>query len=269
MAMTLAKDRDANVRAAASPLTLLSQTATFMRTFMIVLIGLCATSAFACEPGALGTSRVLKVSTAERTGVGHSYPALGLAHGEIILTFDDGPKPETTSAILDTLAKECVQATFFMIGKRAEAHPELAARVREAGHTIGSHSYNHRELNNIIYEDAAQDIQRGYDAVEKAAFGSVADRPRLVRFPGFKSTPELVSFVRTHHSTVVDVNISPADWRGQPAGVTFERLKRLFDRQDRGIVILHDNQSETVKLLPMLIAEMKSRNMRIVHLEAE
>lgn len=218
---------------------------------------------------ALGTSRTIKVRTGETSRIGHGYPALGLAHGEIILTFDDGPKPDTTPAILNILARECIQATFFMIGMRAEAHPELAARVREAGHAIGSHSYTHRELNGLPFEESAQDIQRGYEVVEKAAYGEAADRPRLFRFPGFKSTPDLIALVHAHRGTVVNTNISPADWRGQPARVTFDRLKKLFDRQDRGIVLLHDSQSETVKLLPLLIADMKARGMRIVHLVAE
>lgn len=234
---------------------------------LIALTG--TTQAHACEPGALGTSRVLKLSTDETTGVGHGYPALGLAHGEIILTFDDGPMPETTPAVLNILAKECVHATFFMIGKRAEAHPEIAAKVRNGGHSIGSHSYTHRELNKLPADEANNDIQRGYEAVEKAAFGAASSRPRLVRFPGFKSTPELVSFVHAHHGIVVDVNISPADWRGQPANVTFDRLRELFDRRDRGIVILHDSQKETVKLLPMILTEMKVRGMTIVQIAAE
>jgi hypothetical protein len=63
--------------------------------------------------------------------------------------------------------------------------------------------------------------------------------------------------------------MSPADWRGQPAPVTFGRLKALLDRQDRGIILLHDSQKNTVALLPMIIAELKARHMRIVHLEVE
>lgn len=228
-----------------------------------------AAPAYACGGDALGTSREFRVSTKETTGAGHGYPALGLVHGEIILTFDDGPMPGTTPAILDILAKECVRATFFMVGKRAEANAELARLVRERGHTIGSHSYTHRELNRLPADEARDDVQRGYEAVEKAAFGETTDRPRLVRFPGFKSTPDLVSFVHDHHGIVVNTNISPADWRGQPADVTFERLRNLLDRQDRGILILHDSQPETVKLLPMLIAEMKKRKMKAVALIAE
>jgi peptidoglycan/xylan/chitin deacetylase (PgdA/CDA1 family) len=244
-----------------------------MRTAAIAfLIGLLiagATTARACDSDALGTSRVLRVPTSETIGIGHGYPALGLAHGEIILTFDDGPMLGTTPAILDILARECVRATFFMIGRRAETYPELARLVRGGGHAIGSHSYTHRELNRLPDDEAKIDVRRGYEAVERAAFGGAADRPRLVRFPGFKSTPELVSFVHDHHGTVVNTNISPSDWRGKPAGVTFYRLRALFDRQDRGILILHDSQPETVKLLPMVIAEMKARKMRIVQLVAE
>jgi peptidoglycan/xylan/chitin deacetylase (PgdA/CDA1 family) len=244
-----------------------------MKILFITLVALgalsCGAQARDCGPDALGTSRTLKVQTGERSGIGHGYPALGLAHGEIILTFDDGPSPKTTPAILDTLAKECAQATFFMIGKHADANPKLAKRVHDEGHSIGSHSYTHRELNHLAPEDATEDIKRGFDAVDKAAFGSAADRPHLFRFPGFKSTPELVSFVNSNHGLVVDRNIGAADWRGDPAQVSFDRLKQHFKHMDRGILILHDVQPETVKLLPMVIAEMKTRHMKIVHLVVE
>src|SRR5690349_13932851 len=106
-----------------------------MKTFVIALVALGTLSGTAqaanCDANALGTSRTLTIGTAQRTGIGQGYPALGLGHGEIILTFDDGPQPNTTPAILDALAKECVQATFFMIGKRAEASPEIVAGIRE------------------------------------------------------------------------------------------------------------------------------------------
>jgi peptidoglycan/xylan/chitin deacetylase (PgdA/CDA1 family) len=244
-----------------------------MKTFIVVLVALgalsCSAQARDCGPDALGTARTLTIKTGERSGIGHGYPALGLAKGEIILTFDDGPSPKTTPSILDTLAKDCIQATFFMIGKHAEAHPELAKQVREAGHSIGSHSYSHRELVYLAPEDATADIERGIAAVDKAAFGSTADRPHMFRFPGFKSTPELVDFVKSHHGLVVDRNFGANDWRGDPAPVEFERFKERLQHMQRGIVILHDVQPETVKLLPMVIAELKARRMKIVHLVVE
>lgn len=218
---------------------------------------------------ALGTSRELAVNTNLTTGIGHAYPPFGLAKGEIVLTFDDGPVPETTPRILDILARECIHATFFMIGKRAEAHPDIVARVRAAGHSIGSHTYTHRNLAKLPYEEAVEDIQKGYEAVEKAEMGSNADRPRLFRFPEYKATPALVAFVHSRHGTVADVNMSPADWRGQPADVTMERVKIQLNHQSRGILGLHDSQKNTVELLPMIIAELKARHMRVVHLTVE
>lgn len=236
---------------------------------VVLLLSYRAGAAECTQPGALGTSRQLTIKTDITAGLGHGFPSLGLAPGEVILTFDDGPLPDTTPRILDILARECIQATFFMIGKRAEAYPEIVARVRAAGHSIGSHSYTHRTLGKLPYEEAAADIQKGYEAVEKAEFGNNADRPRLFRFPDYKSTPELAAFVRSRHATIADVNMSPADWRGQPADITMKRVKMLFDRQGRGILGLHDSQKNTVELLQMIIAELKARNMHIVHLTVE
>ena len=228
-----------------------------------------ANSAIASEcanPGALGTERDLVLHPEERLGVGPGYPALGLGRDEIILTFDDGPKPGTTSRILDILARECIRATFFMIGKQAEAHPDLVRRMLAEGHSLGSHSYTHRRLDTIASEAAAEDIVHGYEAVEKAAFGSTADRPRLIRFPEYKSTPNLKAFVQAHKGIIANTHISPEDWRGQPAEQTMARLRSLFDRRTNGVLGLHDDQQHTVELLPMIIAELKTRHMRIVHL---
>jgi peptidoglycan/xylan/chitin deacetylase (PgdA/CDA1 family) len=235
----------------------------------VMLLSHSAHASECAHAGALGTARQLKIRTDVTPGIGHGFPALGLAQGEVILTFDDGPLPDTTPRILDILARECIQATFFMIGKRAEAHPDIVARVRAAGHSIGSHSYTHRNLARLPYEEATTDIQQGYEAVETAEFGSNTDRPRLFRFPDYKSTPDLVDFVRQRHGTITDVNMSPADWRGQPADVTMQRVKLLFDRQGKGILGLHDSQKNTVELLPMIIAELKARHMHVVHLTVE
>lgn len=226
-------------------------------------------AAHACgTSGALGTSRVLKVDTSTTVGFGRPFAALPLSRDEIVLTFDDGPASGSTPQILDILARECVQATFFMIGKRAEAEPQLVARVRDGGHTIGSHSYSHRNLDTLPPEQAIADIQRGYEAVERAAFGPSRgeDRARLFRFPSYKWTPALISFIRTRKGTVASWDISSEDWRGEAPEVTMERVRRLLDRRGRGVLSLHDNQKNTVAMLPMVIAEIRLRGMRIVHL---
>jgi peptidoglycan-N-acetylglucosamine deacetylase len=226
-------------------------------------------TAQACD--ALGTSRVLKLDTNTTAGFGQSFPALGLVQGEVVLTFDDGPAPDTTAPILDILARDCIRATFFMIGKRAEAEPELVRHVRAGGHTIGSHSYSHRRLDTLPLEQAAGDIERGIAAVETAVSVPTREKWRghLFRFPEYKSTPELIAFVRSRGAAVASWSLSSEDWRGQPPEVTMERVRRLLERRGRGVLSFHDNQKNTVALLPMVIAELRARRMKIVHLETQ
>jgi peptidoglycan/xylan/chitin deacetylase (PgdA/CDA1 family) len=246
-----------------------------MRAMVIAVAGVLIVSAHdgahACDTrSAVGTSRVLKVDTIKTPGFGKPFDALPLARGEIVLTFDDGPSAGSTPQILDVLARECIRATFFMIGKRAEAAPQIAARVRADGHTIGSHSYSHRSLDTLPVDQATADIQRGYQAVEKAAFGdSREERARLFRFPSYKSTPELVSFVRAHRATVASWDIGSQDWRGDAPDVTVDRVRKLLARRDRGVLSLHDNQKNTAEALPTIIAEIRGRGLKIVHLVVE
>src|ERR1700709_1877670 len=102
----------------------------------------CAPSARAADcprPGTLGTSRVLAVDAARTPRVGlKNFPqTLPLDDHEVVLTFDDGPWPATTPRVLAALAKECVRATFFLIGQPASEHPALARRIAAEGHTVG------------------------------------------------------------------------------------------------------------------------------------
>ena len=88
----------------------------------------------------------------------------------------------------------------------------------------------------------------------------------MIRFPEYKSTPDLKAFAQARKGIIANTHISPEDWRGQPAEQTMARLRALFDRRTNGILGLHDDQRHTVDLLPMVIAEMRTRHMQIVHL---
>src|ERR1700677_3722899 len=110
------------------------------------------------RPGTLGTSRVLAVDAAATPRVGlKSFPeTLPLADHEVVLTFDDGPWPPTTTRVLAALARECVHATFFLIGKFASEHPEMVRRIAAEGHTIGHHTWSHRSLMRIKPNEATE-----------------------------------------------------------------------------------------------------------------
>jgi peptidoglycan-N-acetylglucosamine deacetylase len=91
------------------------------------------------NPDALGTSRTLVVDPSEHPKLGamQYHESLPLEDHEIVITFDDGPLPPRTTQVLDTLDRECVKVTFFLIGKMAHAYPDTVKRIRDAGHTIG------------------------------------------------------------------------------------------------------------------------------------
>ena len=97
------------------------------------------------RPDALGTSRTLVVDPKEHPLIGTMQyrETLPLDDGEVVLTFDDGPLPHNSNQILDILAAQCVKATFFMVGRQAQANPEGVRKVRDAGHTVATHTQNH------------------------------------------------------------------------------------------------------------------------------
>ncbi|MBV9556621.1 MAG: polysaccharide deacetylase family protein, partial [Pseudolabrys sp.] len=139
-----------------------------------LLSGLTDALAAACRnPQALGTSRTLTITAAEYPKVGSvHYPSavqLPLNDHEIVLTFDDGPLSPYTEQVLDTLAKECVKATFFLVGRQASAAPALVKRIYNEGHTIGTHSQNHPlTFDQMPFESAQREIADGISSVTEA-----------------------------------------------------------------------------------------------------
>ena len=121
----------------------------------------CATAAAGCpRKDALNTARVLAVDATATPRVGlKSFPqTLPLGDHEVVLTFDDGPWPPTTRRVLAALARECVRATFFLIGKSASEHPDLVRRIAAEGHSIGHHTWSHPSLARIPAEQAVESI---------------------------------------------------------------------------------------------------------------
>src|ERR1700743_2342681 len=116
------------------------------------------------HPNALGTSRTLVVDPREHSRIGTmQYPeTLPLADHEVVLTFDDGPLPRNSNKVLEILADQCVKATFFVIGNMARFSPEGVRKLRDAGHTIGTHTQTHPlTMNRMGIERARQELADG------------------------------------------------------------------------------------------------------------
>jgi peptidoglycan/xylan/chitin deacetylase (PgdA/CDA1 family) len=223
----------------------------------IIALFACTAAAHAAEcsrAGTLGTSRILGVDAAHTPRVGlKSFPqTLPLDDHEVVLTFDDGPWPPTTSRVLATLAKECVRATFFLIGKPASGYPELVRRIAAEGHTVGHHTWSHRSLMRIKPGETTEEINRGISAVETVLHGTATTIPStpFFRFPGFESTPATLDLLQLRGIVVFGADLWASDWNPMTPK---QQLKLLTDRlrlARKGIILLHDPKAQTAAMLP-------------------
>jgi hypothetical protein len=126
------------------------------------------------NPNALGVARVVEIDASGGPGFGfEQYKAHDfLLMKEVVLTFDDGPWPSSTRAVLDALQQHCTRATFFPIGKHALLHPEILREVAQKGHTIGTHTWSHARLGKITPEKAKEEIEKGLSAVKLGPRGA-------------------------------------------------------------------------------------------------
>src|SRR5580693_896489 len=144
------------------------------------------------KPGGMGLARIVEIDTTGGPGFGfeHFKQYDFLRAGEVVLTFDDGPWPENTPAVLRALSDTCLKATFFEIGQHAMWHPEIAKQVAAAGNTIGTHTWSHKDLSKSPYagdvEQAKQEIEMGISAVHSAVAGPISP---FFRFPALQHPP--------------------------------------------------------------------------------
>jgi peptidoglycan/xylan/chitin deacetylase (PgdA/CDA1 family) len=224
------------------------------------------------NPDALSTSRVIAVDAAAAPRVGRKqFPAtLPLADKEVVLTFDDGPWPGTTSAVLDALRRECVRATFFLVGRNAVNHPQLARRELAEGHTVAHHSFRHPRLDRMSPEAAEAEIDRGFAAVDTALYGQGTKRPQtpLFRFPGFASTPYLLNRLAARHIAVFGADLWASDWRAMSPNRELDQVLDRLRAAHGGIVLFHDTKRQTAVMLPAFLRLLKTEGYRVVHVVA-
>jgi peptidoglycan/xylan/chitin deacetylase (PgdA/CDA1 family) len=221
---------------------------------------------------ALGTERVLAVDskTTPRVGRKHFPDTLPLHDKELVLTFDDGPWPTTTPRVLAALKAECVRATFFLLGRNTDAHPQIVRRALAEGHSIGHHSYSHPLLSQMPIDKAEADINRGIKSDETAAYGRARTDPTtpFFRFPGFASSQPLLDRLKTRGIVVFGADVWASDWLPMTPEAELQLLISRIVHVGRGIVLLHDTKAQTAAMLPALLRELKKRGFRIVHVVA-
>ncbi len=239
---------------------------------LIALLGFAAQAHAADCPraGTLGTSRVMEVDAGKTPRVGlQSFPdTLPLEDHEVVLTFDDGPWPPTTTKVLAALAAECVRATFFLIGKSASEHPALVRRIAAEGHGIGHHTLSHRSLKRIPESQTVDEIDRGIAADETALNGRATGVPStpFFRFPGFESTPALLDLLQSRGIVVFGADLWASDWNPMTPPQQLKLVTDRLERVGRGIILFHDPKQQTAAMMPAFLRYLRDNRYRIVHI---
>jgi peptidoglycan/xylan/chitin deacetylase (PgdA/CDA1 family) len=219
--------------------------------------------------GTLGVSRTVEIDTTGGPGFGmEHYKAYDfLQPKEVVLTFDDGPQKYTTEEVLKALADECVKATFFSVGKMALGYPAIIREVANAGHTVGTHTWSHKALGKLkTFDDAKDEIERGISAVHRAVGKPIAP---FFRFPTLRDTPETVAYLGKRNIAMFSCDIDSFDYKRQTPQHIVKSLMERLDKRGKGILLMHDIHKRTAEALPLLLAELKAKGYRVVHLTAK
>jgi peptidoglycan-N-acetylglucosamine deacetylase len=220
------------------------------------------------NPGALGVARTVEIDTTGGPGFGseqfkaHDF----LEPGEVVLTFDDGPWPGNTPAVLAALAAQCVKATFFPIGKHASWHPEILKQVVAADQTVGTHTWSHANLARKPLADAKDEIESGFSAVAVYAGRPLAP---FFRFPGLSQTPELTAYLAQRNIGIFSADLDSFDFKIKNPEKLIAGVMSKLKTRGKGIVLMHDFQHSTAVALPTLLAQLKAEGFKIVHMKAK
>lgn len=181
---------------------------------------------------------------------------------QVAFTFDDGPDTPFTKQVLEILKKEQVPATFFVVGRNVNAHPQLLRKIAEEGHTVGNHSWNHPQLNKMNVAEVSKQISSTNEAIQKV----IGKKPTLFRPPYGAFNQMVLGEVKKNNMKVILWSVDTRDWDHR----TKDEIMEVFHKQisPGGIILQHDagneGLKETVNALPHMIQELKRQGYRFV-----
>jgi peptidoglycan/xylan/chitin deacetylase (PgdA/CDA1 family) len=226
----------------------------------------------ACNnPNALGVARTVEIDTTGGPGFGfeHFKELDFLRDHEVVLTFDDGPWPRNTPAVLKALADQCTTGIFFPIGKHATYEPEILKQVYAAGHTIGAHTWSHANLNNkkLTEQQKKEEIEKGFSAV-KWALGGISPSP-FFRFPALQHPPEMVTYLGNRNIAIFSCDLDSFDFKASKPQTVIDTVMKKLDKLGKGIILMHDFQKHTAEALPELLNRLKAGGFKVVAMRAK
>lgn len=177
----------------------------------------------------------------------------------VALTYDDGPNPDYTPALLDVLKQHNVKATFFLMGAYVDMYPDLTKRILEEGHVIGNHTYNHFDLATLPEDQIIQQVEWTQESIK-----DVTDYvPRLYRLPFGSGNAGVVDIINGHFGMKsIMWNIDTMDWSSHDTNSILEVAEANL--QQNSMVLMHDSHPAAVEATDILIQRLKDQGYRFV-----
>lgn len=173
----------------------------------------------------------------------------------VAITFDDGPHLKNTDDIVNIFSKYNAHATFFMLGSNVVKYPDVVKRVYDAGHEIGIHTWNHKELTKLSSDEVKNEVNNTATEIEKIT----GKRPTLVR-PPYGSINENVK--NSIDNPLILWNIDSLDWKSRDK----EKIVPLVlnDVQDGDIILLHDIHSTTIPAVEEILKYLIENDYQVI-----
>lgn len=246
-------------------LSLLAIATSSMVTSMVAITP--SAHAASCRGGnGLGVHRTVTLDTkgGVRYGSSHGRDRSFLRDKEVVLTFDDGPMPGKTIKILHELDKHCAKATFFMVAKMAKNNPSIARKVASKGHTVGIHSYSHRNLGSLSGSAAIEDVKRSINVIRKEVGPRTAP---FFRFPYLSENKSVNAHLSARDYGVFAIDVDSLDYRMSSSSAMVNRVMGQLKRKGKGIILLHDIQNVTANGIGSLLTRLKNEGYKLVHIK--
>ncbi|WP_440109277.1 polysaccharide deacetylase family protein [Paenibacillus sp. QZ-Y1] len=247
-----------------------------MLSVIIILLGgsyspalLWAASSLQSEPASNSNSSQEEQLTLGqlRQKYADTFKTNGPSTKQVALTFDDVPDPRFTPQVLDILKKYKVRATFFIVGSRAEKHPDLVKRMVKEGHIVGNHSYNHPEFSKLTMNAFRKQILHTGDIIRNLT----GYTPKMIRPPYGDINEQQLQWAARQHYSIVNWNVDSLDWKGLSKDKVKENI--LSAVKPGSIVLQHagggvgSNLSGTIEALPEIIEELRNHGYDLVTLD--
>jgi peptidoglycan/xylan/chitin deacetylase (PgdA/CDA1 family) len=230
------------------------------------------------NPNALGIARVVEIDPTGGPGFGfeHFKSHDFLREGEVVLTFDDGPWPKNTQAVLAALAAHCTKAIFFPIGLHATYEPGILKQVAAAGHVIGSHTWCHQDLSKTkgrcnvngkvqtVEYNPKDEIEMGISAVHWAVGGPTAP---YFRFPALRQPQDLIDYLGKRNIAIFSADMDSFDFKMRKPEQVRQSVMEKLKKHGKGIVLLHDFQHATAEAAIDLLNDLKAGGYKVVFMQ--